>query len=63
MAKLTSKARGALANAAFALPGRRYPINDPSHARNALSRAAKNATPEEQAIIKRKVAARFPGIK
>lgn len=63
MAKLTSSTRGALANSAFALPGRKYPINDASHARNALARAAQHATPEEQATIKARVRSRFPGIK
>jgi hypothetical protein len=47
----------------FALPGGRYPIEDASHARNALARAAQHASPSEQATIRRKVKARFPGIK
>lgn len=40
MAKLTSKGRSELSDAAFALPGRRFPIPDKSHARNALARAS-----------------------
>lgn len=63
MAKLTPTARSRLSSSTFALPGRRYPINDPNHARNALARAAQNATPAEQATISRKVHAKFPGIK
>jgi hypothetical protein len=63
VAKLTPTARSRLSSSTFALPGRRYPINDPNHARNALSRAAQNATPEEQATIRRKVHAKYPGIK
>lgn len=40
MAKLTSAARNALPKSTFALPGqRKYPLNNASHARNALSRA------------------------
>lgn len=39
MAKLTSAERKKLPDDAFALPGRRYPIPDASHARNALARA------------------------
>lgn len=62
MAKLSSKARKALPNSAFAGPGRSYPINDPSHARNALSRVAGNAGPALQSKIKAKVASRYPGI-
>ena len=62
MKKLTAKQRNGLSPKQFALPGGRYPINDASHARNALSRAAANATPAEQATIKRKVRARYPAI-
>lgn len=41
MAKLTSKQRNALPKSAFALPGeRKYPVNDASHARNAMARAS-----------------------
>ncbi len=59
MAKLSTAARKALPSSAFALPGGRYPIPDASHARNALARAAQNASPAEQATIRRKVKARY----
>lgn len=62
MAKLTPTARSKLSGSTFALPGRRYPIPDPNHARNALARAAQHASPAEQAVIKRKVHSKFPGI-
>jgi len=62
VAKLTPTARSKLSAKTFALPGRRYPIPDASHARNALARAAQHATPSEEATIKRKVHAKFPGI-
>lgn len=62
MAKLTPTARSRLSSSTFALPGRRYPINDANHARNALARAAQNASPAEQATIERKVHTKFPGI-
>lgn len=62
MSKLTSAGRKALKPSQFALPGGRYPINDPNHARNALSRAAQNATPDEEATIRAKVHAKFPQI-
>lgn len=39
MSKLTSDERKALPDSAFALPGRRYPIPDAAHARNAIARA------------------------
>jgi hypothetical protein len=72
MAVLSSKRRQSLPKSSFALPGKgegpkgagsgSYPIPDRAHARAALSRAAQHATPAEQATIKRKVAAKFPGI-
>jgi len=40
MAELTTKKRNSLPNSAFAGPGRSYPVNDPSHARNAKARAS-----------------------
>lgn len=62
MGKLSSKERKALPKSDFALPGGRYPIPDPSHARNALARGAQHASPAEQATIRRKVEAKFPSI-
>lgn len=63
MAKLGSKERNSLPGSDFALPGRKYPIEDKGHAKAALSRGAANATPEELAKIKRKVMGRYPGMK
>ena len=67
MAKLTAKSRKKLPKSSFAVPSKApksgsYPINDASHARNALARAAQFASPEEQAKIKAKVKKKFPGI-
>ncbi len=62
MALLTSAQRRKLPADAFALPGRRFPIHDLNHAKDALARAH-YATPAEQATIKAKVHARYPGIK
>lgn len=62
MAKLTSKARNALPDSDFAGPGRSYPVEDASHARNALSRASQNASPALQGKIKSKVKSKFPGM-
>ncbi len=61
--KLNAKARAAIPTNSFALPGRRFPIEDKSHAKNALARASQFASPEEQAEIKRKVKSKYPGIK
>lgn len=47
----------------FALPAeQKYRIDDPAHARNALARAAQNATPAEQAKVKAAVAKKYPSI-
>jgi hypothetical protein len=43
MARLTSAERNALPDSAFAGPGRSYPVNDASHARNAKARASEMA--------------------
>lgn len=40
MAKLTAKTRNAIPSNEFAGPDRSYPIEDASHARNALARAS-----------------------
>lgn len=59
---LTAKQRNALPTSTFALPGRRYPIPDVRHARNALARVSQHGSPAEQAAVKRAVKRKFPGI-
>lgn len=64
--------RNRLPSKDFALPGHgsgpsgkgsgSYPIPDAAHARAALSRASANASPSEQAEIRRKVHSKFPSI-
>lgn len=61
MARLTTKARNALPDSAFAGPHRSFPVNNPSHARNALARASQ-FHPELKAKIRAKVHKKFPGI-
>jgi hypothetical protein len=63
MTKLTTTARNKIPKSDFALPGRRYPIEDKAHARDALSRVSQDGTPAEKAAVRGKVLARFPGIK
>ena len=60
MARLTTAARKKIPTSQFAGPGRSYPINDPSHARNALARASQFASPAEQATIREKVHEKYP---
>jgi hypothetical protein len=62
MAKLSTKERNNLPGSAFAGPDRSYPIEDESHGRAALSRAAQHTSPELQAKIKAKVRRKFPNI-
>jgi hypothetical protein len=59
MTKLTTDDRNRLPDSEFALPGGRYPIPDRSHAQNALARVSQNGTPEEKAVVRAKVRARF----
>lgn len=69
---LKMKAREKLPSKDFALAGKgtgkggkgpgSYPIDTAGRARNALSRGAQNASPAQQAEIKKKVAAKYPSI-
>lgn len=67
--KLTTAGRRALPKGAFALkngkrPGveGRYPIEDESHARNALARVSRFGTPAEKAAVRSAVAKKYPSI-
>ncbi len=62
MAKLTEKARDKLADKSFAGPDRSYPIQDKSHARNALSRVSQFGTDKLKAEVRAKVHKKFPDI-
>lgn len=62
MAKLTAKARKAIPARDFALGKGRYPIEDASHARNALARVSQHGTPAEKARVRAKVHEKYPGI-
>lgn len=69
---ITAKARRKLPSKDFALPGKgtgpggkgpgSYPIDTIGRARNALARGAQNASPAEQATIRRKVEEKYPSI-
>lgn len=62
MAKLSWKSREALPEGAFAGPDRSYPIQDASHARNALSRVSANGSPALKSRVRAAVHRRYPGI-
>lgn len=63
MAKLTAKKRNALPGKSFAGPDRSYPINNLSHARNALARVSQFGTSELKAKVRAAVHRKFPNIK
>lgn len=61
---LTTDERNDLHDSTFALPKeRKYPINDISHARNALARVSQHGTDEEKAKVKSAVYRKFPSLK
>lgn len=62
MTKLTAKSRRKIKGSNFALPGRRYPIHDASHARNALSRVSQHGSSSEKARVRAAVKRKYPGI-
>lgn len=63
MTKLTTQARKKLSKSQFAFPqDKSYPIEDESHARNALARGAQFLSAGEQAKLRAKVHRKFPNI-
>lgn len=60
--KLTTAARKAIPGGEFALPGRRYPVEDRNHARAALSMVSRYGTPSEKSAVRSKVRAKYPGM-
>ena len=62
MAKLTAKKRNALPAKTFAGPDRSYPVNDASHARNALARVSQHGTEALKARVRAIVHRKYPGI-
>ncbi len=64
MAQLTSRGRKRMRSSSFAIPSKRkYPINDISHARNALARVAQHGSPKEKAQVRRAVYRKYPSLK
>lgn len=60
---LSTEARNNLSGSDFALPGRRYPIHDLAHARNALARVAQSGDSDEQSKVKAAVYRKYPDLK
>jgi hypothetical protein len=63
MAKLTAAKRKKIPAKDFALGGGRYPIEDASHARNALARISQHGTPAEKKKVRAAVHKKYPSIK
>ena len=64
MRTLSDKDRKKLKDSEFAEPEeRKYPIEDESHARNALSRVSANGTPAEQQQVREAVEQQYPDLK
>lgn len=59
---LTTNGRKHIKAKNFALPGRRYPIEDKAHARNALARVSQFGSPSEKAKVRSKVSKKYPSI-
>lgn len=63
-AKRNTKAgRAKMSPSSFALPGKKYRIDDAAHARNALARVAQSGTPKQKAAVRKAVARKYPSIK
>jgi hypothetical protein len=60
--KLDASSRAHISQKNFAGPDRSYPIEDASHARNALARVSQHGSPELKAQVRAKVHAKYPGI-
>ncbi len=62
MSKLNSAERSELPTKDFAVPGRKYPIPNASHARNALARVSQHGTAKQKHEVREAVHDKFPGI-
>lgn len=63
MGKLTTSQRNQLPDSDFAGPDRSYPLNNASHAKNALSRVSEFGSSDLKAKVRAKVKQKYPGIK
>lgn len=59
----TQAGRDQMAGSSFAIPEeKKYRIDDPAHARNALARVAQHGTDEEKRRVRAAVRKRYPSI-
>lgn len=62
MSTLSAKGRKHVKGSNFALPGRRYPIHDIKHARNAIARVHQYGSASEIKRVETAVHKKFPSI-
>lgn len=60
--KLTTKERNKLPSKDFAVKGGHYPIENASHARNALARVSEFGSSKEKAEVRSKVHGKYPSM-
>lgn len=64
MAELDANQRKHIKDSNFAEPEeRKYPMEDETHARNALSRVAQHGSKEEQEEVRENVGKKYPSLK
>lgn len=62
-AKMTAKRRKSLKSSSFGVPSKRkYPLDTPGRARNALARVAQHGSPAEKAKVRKAVKRKYPSI-
>lgn len=61
--KLSASSRNKLPESSFALGGRRYPIHDKQHARNALARVSQHGTPDEKKRVRAAIYRKYPSMR
>ena len=60
MAKLTTKERNSLPSSSFVFPKeRKYPIDTPNRAQNALARVSQFGSKEEKSMVRNKVGIKY----
>ncbi|MDX3230617.1 hypothetical protein [Streptomyces sp. ME19-01-6] len=61
--KMTAKKRRSLPKSSFGVPSKRkYPLDTPGRARNALARVSQHGSSSEKAQVRRAVRRRYPSI-
>lgn len=63
MANLTAAQRSKIPDSDFAGPDKSYPVENESHARNALARVSQFGSSDLKAKVRSKVKQKYPGIK